>query len=300
MITRRGFFKLAATGLATAAAFLGYGTGAEAMGTPRLTTFAFTPPRWTPGLKLRAVLVSDIHTSDPWMDVHRVAGICDMANALNGDIILLLGDYVNGIDELARYVPEEEVAAPLKALHAPLGVHAVLGNHDYWHSPHFLRDPRQMPRIGHALEHANIPPLINAATRLVKDGHPFWVAGLADQLALRFTRTRGPRSDLGLDDLPAALAAITDDAPVILMAHEPDIFPQVPERVSLTVSGHTHGGQVNIFGWSPVSNSRYGTRYRSGHIIEEGRHLVVSKGLGCTTLPIRIGAWPEIVVLDLG
>lgn len=300
MITRRGFFKLAATGLATAAAFLGYGTGAEAMGTPRITTFAFTPPRWTPGLKLRAVLVSDIHTSDPWMDVRRVAGICDMANALDGDIILLLGDYVNGIDELARSVPEDEVAAPLKALHAPLGVHAILGNHDYWHSAHFMRDPRKMPKIGHALEAVGIPPLVNAATRMEKDGHPFWLAGLADQLALRFTPEKGPTNDLGLDDLPSTLAQITDEAPVILMAHEPDIFPEVPDRVSLTVSGHTHGGQVNLSGWSPVSNSRYGTRYRSGHVVEDGRHLVVSKGLGCTALPIRIGAWPEIVVLDLG
>lgn len=107
------------------------------------------------------------------------------------------------------------------------------------------------------------------------------------------------RSDgfTGVDDLAGTLAAVTDDAPVILMVHEPDIFPQVPARVSLTLAGHTHGGQVTFAGYAPVVPSRYGRRYLYGHIVEEERNLIVSAGLGCSTLPIRFGAPPEIVLI---
>ncbi len=300
MITRRGFFKLAATAFASAAALLGYGTVAEAMGTPRIRTYTFTPPGWTTGLKLRLVLLSDIHTTKRWMELDRVAGICDTANSLGGDMILLLGDYVNAMPKLGVPLPEDDIAACLSRLSAPLGIHAILGNHDYWQSWNFASDPRLMPKIGHAFEKAGISLLINDARRLEKDGRPFWLAGLGDQLAFIFQHTPGRKTRGGVDDLPATLEKIVDDAPVILMAHEPDVFPDVPDRVSLTLSGHTHGGQVNIFGWSPAMNSRFGTRYRGGHIVENGRHLVVSRGLGCTEIPFRLGAWPEIVVLDIG
>lgn len=78
-----------------------------------------------------------------------------------------------------------------------------------------------------------------------------------------------------------------------LLAHEPDILPAVPARFALTLSGHTHGGQVKIFGRTPVVPSRFGSRYVHGHVIEGGRHLVASAGLGVSTLPIRIGTRPR-------
>jgi predicted MPP superfamily phosphohydrolase len=84
------------------------------------------------------------------------------------------------------------------------------------------------------------------------------------------------------------------------MAHEPDIFPKVPARVSLTISGHTHGGQVRLAGYSPIVPSRFGNRFAYGHIIEENRHLIVSGGLGCSMLPVRFGVPPEVVVIDVG
>jgi hypothetical protein len=100
---------------------------------------------------------------------------------------------------------------------------------------------------------------------------------------------------------------VTDNAPVILLAHEPDIFPRVPGRVALTLSGHTHGGQVRLFGYSPVVPSRYGNRYAYGHVTEarahspaRPRHLVVSGGLGCSIMPVRVGVPPEITVVTLG
>jgi predicted MPP superfamily phosphohydrolase len=124
----------------------------------------------------------------------------------------------------------------------------------------------------------------------------FWLAGLEDQLAL----LRKDKGIVGLDDLPATLAQVTDGAPVILLAHEPDIFPKVPARVALTLSGHTHGGQFRLFGWSPVVPSRYGNRYAYGHVHEKGRSLVVSGGIGCSILPVRFGVPPEITLVELG
>ena len=97
----------------------------------------------------------------------------------------------------------------------------------------------------------------------------------------------------------ATLAKVTDDAPVVLLAHEPDIFTRVPERVSLTLSGHTHGGQVRMFGYSPMVPSRFGNRFAYGHIVEGNRNLIVSGGLGCSILPVRIGVPPEIVIVHV-
>ena len=99
----------------------------------------------------------------------------------------------------------------------------------------------------------------------------------------------------GFDDLPKTLAVVTTDDPVILLAHEPDIFPRVPERVALTLCGHTHGGQVRLIGWSPICRPFFGNRYVYGHIVEDEKHLVVSGGLGCTMLPVRFGVPPEIL-----
>ena len=70
--------------------------------------------------------------------------------------------------------------------------------------------------------------------------------------------------------------------------------------VALTICGHTHGGQINLLGWTPVVPSRYGSRYVYGHKVEDGRHIVISRGLGCSGIPVRVGAPPEVVLLDLG
>ena len=104
-----------------------------------------------------------------------------------------------------------------------------------------------------------------------------------------------------MDDLPGTLAQIIGNDPAILLAHEPDIFPKVPARISLTLCGHTHGGQVNLpFIGRPIVPSRFGQRYAYGHVIENDRHLIVSAGLGCSILPARFRVPPEIVVVELG
>jgi uncharacterized protein len=148
-----------------------------------------------------------------------------------------------------------------------------------------------------ALEGAGIPVYENEVQRLSKTGRPFWLAGLGDQLAFVFARRYGLVRRRGVDDLSATLAKVTDDAPVILLAHEPDVIHRVPSRVALQLSGHTHGGQVRLLGWSPVSPS--GQRLAYGHI-RMNCDVVVSGGLGCSIVPFRLGVPPEIVLVTLG
>jgi predicted MPP superfamily phosphohydrolase len=129
------------------------------------------------------------------------------------------------------------------------------------------------------------------------EGERFWLAGLGDQLAYRLGHGRFR----GVDDLPRTLAQVGTDDPVVLLAHEPDIFPHVPARVALTLSGHTHGGQIRLpLVWPVFVPSKYGARFAYGHVIEEGRHLIVSGGLGTSFIPARLGVPPEIVHIQLG
>jgi hypothetical protein len=214
-------------------------------------------------------------------------------NALRPDVIVLLGDYVEGIGRrYATPLPYAQWGGALARLSAPLGVHAIVGNHDMWED--------DVERLGgvvrRTLESYGIPVYENEAVRLTHQGRAFWLAGLADQHAAPMGRNRWK----GFDDLPATLAAVTTDDPLILLAHEPDIFPQTPERVALTLCGHTHGGQVRFLGFAPYVPSRYGRRYVYGHIVENDRHMIVSGGLGCTLLPLRLGAPPEILHIELG
>lgn len=264
-----------------------------------VTRYRLKPARWPDGRRLRVAVISDLHVGGPHMPVARVREIVDQTNALKPDLALLLGDFVAS---RARYPDDPapaEWAAELARLVASAGRFAVLGNHDWWQDERAQRELQGPTQSTLALEAAGIPVLENRAIRLDTKAGPLWIAGLGDQEA--FVLRRRPRGfRYGVDDLPATLAMVDDDAPLILMAHEPDIFAEVPDRVDLTLSGHTHGGQVRLFGWSPIVPSHYGNRYAYGHVQENGRDLVVSAGLGTSKLPIRLGAPPEIVLIELG
>ncbi len=295
-MTRRGLLKWLG-GLALAGASVGaYALAIEPGFLLRTQYYALTPPNWTPGLKLRLVLLADPHLGEPYMSLARWNRILDLANSLEGDLNLLLGDYAAGHHFLTAQVKVSDTAQAAKKLKAPLGTYAIMGNHDWW-------DDLTAQKIGHgpilgqrALEDVGIPVLENKAARLIKNGIPFWLSGTSSIVAIK-TKRRGRFE--GRDDLPGTLAQITDPAPIIHMAHEPDLFTVIPDRVSITLSGHTHGGQVRLMGWSPIVPSQFGNRFAYGHIIEEGRHLIVSGGLGCSIAPIRFGVPPEITVVDL-
>ncbi|MCK0195618.1 metallophosphoesterase [Ancylobacter sp. 6x-1] len=294
LITRRTF--LAGTTFVLGAPVV-YGGFIEPMVRLVVTRYRPAPANWPADFPLRIAVLSDFHVADPWMGLGRVERIVAATNALQADIVLLLGDYPNNIDFAPRLVPLPELARRLADLKAPLGVWSILGNHDWWQDPEAQLTRRGPVKARIALEAAGIPVMENDVVRLDHKGHRFWLAGLGDTIALPGT---GTRAYDGVHDLEGTTARIEGDEPAIMMVHEPDIFSRMPNRYALTLSGHTHGGQIRIAGWSPVSASRFGDRYRYGHIVEHGKHLIVNGGLGCSNLPVRIGVPPEIVLIELG
>jgi predicted MPP superfamily phosphohydrolase len=237
---------------------------------------------------LKVALLTDLHVGAPHMGLARLRRVVERTNAEAPDVVLITGDLVIGGPQErggerggvagGTFVEPEPIAAELKLLRAPLGVYAVLGNHDWWFDGE---------RVTRALEGAGLRVLENGAARVERGGRAFWLAGVADLW------TRKP-------DVEAALREVPAGEPVILFTHNPDIFPGVPARVSLTVAGHTHGGQVNLpLVGRPVVPSRFGQRYAFGHVVEGGRHLYVGGGVGTSIVPVRFRVPPEVVILQL-
>jgi predicted MPP superfamily phosphohydrolase len=253
-----------------------------------VTRYAPALPGWPKGRKLSITVIADLHAGGPDMRIEHVRQVVDRASALQSDVVLMLGDFIASYRFAIEHVPDSVWAAELARLKAPLGSWAILGNHDWWHDLKGVRG---------ALAGVNIPILENDAVLLGPEGRKFWVAGIGDQIAIPL----GHGKFRGVDDLPLTMSRITTDDPVLLMVHEPDIFPRVPERVALTLAGHTHGGQIRLpFIWPFFVPSRYGARYAYGHVVEDDRHLIVSGGLGTSIIPARLGVPPEIVHIQLG
>jgi uncharacterized protein len=297
MISRRHFLRFMA-GLGAFSASTGaYGLGIEPTLRLRVARYHLQPAHWPADFHLKIAVIADLHACDPWMSLEHIEAIVERTNALDADIIVMLGDYVAGHRHVTRFIPAGEWASVLAGLRAPLGVHAILGNHDWWEDKTVQRDGQGTTIARRALEAAGIPVYENDAQRLNKGGRPFWLAGLGDQLAYMPARRFRPVRRIGVDDLTATLKKVTDDAPLILLAHEPDVAVRVPSRVAVQLSGHTHGGQVRLFGWSPVSPSGHQLAY--GHI-RMNCDVVVSGGLGCSIMPFRLGVPPEIGLVTLG
>jgi predicted MPP superfamily phosphohydrolase len=296
LITRRTLLAGTVTVLGAGAATAGYARYVEP--SMRLVVTTYRPQaRWPDDFPLTIAALADFHVGEPVMGLARIEEIVARTNALRPDLIVLLGDYTPSMRSITRHVPLPEAARALAGLKAPLGVWSILGNHDWWNDAQVQRQRRGPPPVRRVLEAAGIPVLENKAQRLNKGGRAFWLAGLGDSWAYILP---GFRNFRGVDDLPGTLAQLDDYTPAILLAHEPDVFVRVPDRIALTLSGHTHGGQVRIAGWSPVVPSAFGNRFAYGHVVEDGRHLIVSGGLGCSGKPLRIGVPPEIVLVELG
>jgi predicted MPP superfamily phosphohydrolase len=298
-LTRRAVLGAGAGLAASLAGASAYAAGVEPGWRLGLARYHLSPKSWPADLPLRIAVIADLHAGEPWISESRVHDVVDMANALKPDVTVLLGDFVCTHRFVTRHVRPEAWADALKRLDAPLGVWSILGNHDWWSAamPTEPRDGGDSVRA--ALRRAGCPPLENDAVRLVHRGKPFWIAGLGDQMAIWLGRRGAFR---GVDDLDKTLARTRADEPAILLAHEPWIFARTPPRpVALTLAGHTHGGQVNlpILG-APHMKRALDLRYRYGHIVEDGRHLVVSGGLGTSIAPLRLFCPPEVVEVALG
>lgn len=237
--------------------------------------------RWPRELnELRIAVLSDIHAGGAFIDERKLRTIVERTNQLQPEMIVILGDYISGDGRRHPLRMEPEVfAAILKDFRAPLGVHSVLGNHDWWF------DGR---RVRAALEQNGIKVLDDEVLKVEARGTSFWLVGLADLW------TRPQR-------IAETVAQVPDNSTMIALTHNPDIFPRLPQRVQLLIAGHTHGAQVRVpFIGNVVQPSRqYGERYARGHVFENGHHLFVTTGIGTSIISVRLGVPPEIVLLTV-
>ncbi|EAT09989.1 predicted phosphohydrolase [Sphingomonas sp. SKA58] len=236
------------------------------------------------GAALRPVtvaLLTDTHLSGPDNSPQRMARIVRQINALRPDLILLGGDYI-GDDKGAAIYDARASIAPFAALRAPMGVVAVLGNHD-----------SRSKQNRRALSASDWQAAFHAVgITLLQDGAvrrgPLAIGGLKD------IYTRKP----AIDGTLAAMARV-GGAP-ILLSHGPDVFPRLPDTPSLTLVGHTHCGQIAFpFAGIVYVPSKYGTRYACGRYREGERQMIVAAGVGTSGLPFRMLAPPDIWFLTI-
>lgn len=234
-------------------------------------------PAWPAAFEnFKIVAVSDLHVGSPHIDLDKLRRVVRAINEEQPDVIVLLGDYVIQDVVGGTFIAPEDFAPVLGELRAERGVFAVIGNHDWW---------LDGGRVKRAFEQAGLRVLSNEAVRVERGGAGFWIAGIDDFWSRHH-------------DIAATLRQVTSDEPVIALNHSPDIFPELPQRVALTLSGHTHGGQVNLplFGRRVVP-SRHGDRYAVGLIEEGGHQLFVTPGVGTSIIPVRFRVPPEVSVL---
>ena len=234
-------------------------------------------PGWPEGAPpMRAVLMSDLHVAGPDMPPTRLARIVEQVNALRPDIVLIAGDMVSDKRVSTRRYEFGEAVEPLRGLRAPLGVFAVMGNHDHW------RDTADARR---ALAAANVRVIDNWAVQ----AGPLSLGGLDDD----FTGRADPlRTLAAMRRLPGAR---------VLLSHSPDPFADLPGDIGLMLAGHTHCGQIRLPVYGAIGSvSRYGTRYECGLVRERGRTLIIGAGLGTSILPLRLGAPPDIWLIRMG
>jgi predicted MPP superfamily phosphohydrolase len=224
---------------------------------------------------LRIALLTDFHY-DPLEEGDYFARIVAATNAQHPDLVLLLGDFVT-----RRAEPGDDLIAILAGLKAPLGVRAVLGNHDAWCGP---------ARIRRALERHGIDDLSNRIRRVSAADGTLTLAGLDSMWG-------------GSPD-PRILRTLRREERVLLAHHEPDGIDDLPaewqDHVALQVSGHTHGGQICAPGGIVLRRVSHGRNYTRGlYAVTPRTRLYVSRGLGTVGVHARLFCRPEIAVLDL-
>jgi len=221
---------------------------------------------------LKIALVSDLHAGS-YLGATALEAVAQRVSALEPDLVCLPGDLINSRPEELGLLP-----GFLRALRAPLGVFAVPGNHDHTWCP-------DMAQWVGAIEATGVRVLLNRGTRLSFGDSTIWLAGVDDYAE-------------GAVDLERALDGRRLGEPCVLLAHQPDFFAEsLRADVDLTLSGHTHGGQVRVGSWAPMRHTRFD--WLDGHFEIGGRHLVVSRGIGATLLPLRLGAPPEVPILTI-
>jgi predicted MPP superfamily phosphohydrolase len=274
-----GRVTLAIAGAAFVLAALAGYVGSKYVGVKRFdAAFDALPPALD---GLRIVQISDLHVG-PHTSRHFLARVVRLVEEERPDVIAITGDQV---DDYAGDV--EHFAAAFRSLTAPHGVYAIAGNHDVYAGWNEVRA---------GLEAMGLRVLVNEAVEIARDGARFWIAGTGDPAG-----TVGPiNPDRAVaPDITRTLARVPPGAFTIALAHNPALWPALAERgVDLTLSGHTHHGQLSIphMDWSLASHfleHAMGTHRR-------GRSLLyINPGTNYWGLPLRLGAWSEVTAITL-
>ncbi|MFM9905151.1 MAG: metallophosphoesterase [Pyrinomonadaceae bacterium] len=225
-------------------------------------------PEKLDGFKI--IHLSDIHHS-PLTGLEHIERAIKIANRLKPDMFMLTGDYVS--HEREYVAPVASVLGKLKAKH---GVYACLGNHDHW---------TDADLVTHLFRGEGIKVLVNEGLRFENDGASFWLAGVDDYM-------------VGKTDVPAALRGSFPDEMKLLLAHNPIIFREAARHgVDLTLSGHTHGGQIKI----RHDENRILPRRKlsSGLHKRKNSQIYITRGIGTVVVPMRYQCPPEISMLEL-
>ncbi|MBS1798655.1 MAG: metallophosphoesterase [Acidobacteria bacterium] len=229
----------------------------------------------------RIVQISDIHL-DEFTEPLFLEHVVNRINALTPDLVLVTGDFVTrgSLTFVASKHAAHRAAEILSQLKAP-ETYTILGNHDVAVSPSLVTG---------ALRSFKIPVLVNQHVAIERGGSRFWLCGTDD------IGNGHPDLDLTLPE--------KKDAPVILMAHEPDYADTVVQHpkakmIDLMLSGHSHGGQVRIPFYGPLILPPLGQKYVEGHFRFGDMQLYVNRGIGAVGLPFRFACPPEITVITL-
>lgn len=235
-----------------------------------------------PGLQtpVRIVQLSDSHASPVDMPAVRLRRVVAAMNALRPDLIVLTGDYISGYPDRWSAAQMQVALAPFDGLRAPLGVYAVLGNHDD-------KAATRVALVGAraALAESQVRLLVGERVTV----GPLELAGSDDML----------RGSPSVETLRRLVRPVPAGRPIVALAHEPDFLQWLPPRNILLITGHTHGGQIRLPLIEPWLLGDYLRAHMRGLYREGGNVLIVSSGLGTSILPMRIGVPPEIVVISL-
>lgn len=230
---------------------------------------------------LRVGQISDLHFR-PYTGEREIAATVKAVNDAQPDVVVITGDYVTStwLFHIGQRTADgiEECAEILKGLRAPLGVYAILGNHDWGTDP---------DRIADALRGAGITVLRNNAVPIERGNSRLWIAGTD----CAFVKQA---------DMEQTLSPIRDDDTVLLLAHEPDFADYAARyRVDLQLSGHSHGGQIVAPWIGPPHLPRLGRKYVRGKYNVGNMELYTNRGIGVVGLPMRYQASPEVTVVQL-
>ncbi len=268
--------RLVLAGALIGGALLGF-AWREAHRPPVIRRATIALPDWPAGAApITVALASDVHVGGGAMDAARLNRMVDRIAALRPDLAIFAGDFIDGHDPATARRNGPVLTAAMRRLRPPLGIVAVLGNHDH------NSDPAAVAR---ALRAAGATLVENGA---VTRG-PLAIGGVGDA----FSRH---------DRLPHALLALKQQVGArLIVSHSPDLAPALlPRDASLLLAGHTHCGQMVLpLVGAPWVPSRYGSRYRCGIIREGARTTIVTAGLGTSLLPLRLNAPPDIWLIRL-